>query len=487
MRLVTSDRPSRILGFIRPVAFLGRNVLTILGAALTTGAGLTMVGFWGLEILQLRPVQPYAGIVLFFGLPAVFVAGLVLMSLGVLIRRRSLRARGELPSVYPEVDLRYPAVRRALAIVAVATLANVVLLSAAAYQSTVYMDSTQFCGLTCHTVMAPEYTAYLVSPHSRVACTDCHIGPGASWFVRSKLSGVHQLFAVAFHTYPHPIPVPVRHLRPARETCERCHWPQMSHGDKLVVLTSHADDAANTPSTTVLSLKVGGRRWDGADGIHGRHLGTGVEISYVALDEQRQVIPLVTHRGPDGRTVEYRSTDAKLTAEKLAHGERRTMDCMDCHNRPTHTFELPERAVDEAIQDGSISSTLPFVRKESVTLLRAAYPDQQTAARRIRDGVDAFYRQQYPDVLKKDGALVERAAGRLVTIYKQNVFPAMRVTWGTYANNLGHTDFPGCFRCHDGSHKSSDGRTITQDCTACHGVLAMDEKNPKVLADLGLK
>jgi len=260
----------------------------------------------------------------------------------------------------------------------------------------------------------------------------------------------------------------------------------MFHGDKLVVLTSHAEDEANTASTTVLALKISGRRGNDADGIHGRHLGAGVQITYVATDQRRQVIPLVTFRGADGRTVDYRSTDVSATEEQLSRGERRTMDCVDCHNRPTHAFQLPERAVDRAIEDGSISSTLPYVRKESVTLLRTGYQDQQTAAEGIRTGLTTFYRQQYPDVFKKDAALVETAAAALSTIYDRNVFPAMNVEWGTYPDNLGHTDFPGCFRCHDDNHKSSDGRGITQDCAACHTVLAMDEKKPKVLAELGL-
>jgi nitrate/TMAO reductase-like tetraheme cytochrome c subunit len=479
-------RLPRLAAFLRPVVFLGDNPITLLGAALTTGSALTMIGFWALETLQLRPIHPYAGLILFLALPAVFVVGLLIMPLGVLWRRWRLRSRGQLPEVYPTFELRKPDIRHALTLLAIATGVNVALLSTASYQGVAYMDSTPFCG-NCHSVMAPEYTAHLSSAHERVSCAECHVGSGASWFVRSKLSGTRQLFKVAFHTYARPIPAPVKGLRMARDTCEQCHSPDMLHGDKLVVRTSHADDAPNTPSTTVLALKIGGRRENGAVGIHGRHLGPGVRISYVSTDERRQVIPAVTYQDGSGQPVEYRSTDVKVTDEQLARGEHRAMDCLDCHNRAGHSFEAPERAVDKALSDGSISVTLPYVRKKSLELLKVEYPDQDTAADRIRTGLRTFYQKDSPETYAKQGAQVEAAADRLSAIYKRNVFPEMRVSWGTYPNNLGHADFPGCFRCHDDNHKSREGKAITQDCAACHNVLAMDEKDPKVLASLGVE
>ena len=335
--------------------------------------------------------------------------------------------------------------------------------------------------------MAPEHTAYLDSPHSRVACTECHIGPGAPWFVRSKISGTRQLFAVAFGTHSRPIPSPVKHLRPSRDTCEHCHWPQKFHGDKFLVRTKYDSDEASTPLTTVLLLKVGGRAWNGSVGIHGRHLDKEERISYVATDDRRQVIPRVTYRDDDGQTVEFTSTAIKTTSEELARGERRTMDCIDCHNRPTHVFELPERAVDKAIDEGRISRDLPFIKKKGVELLRTEYTDRETAARQIVQGLADYYREAYPDVHRKQRAEIERSADQLKAIYERNVFPEMRVTWGTYPNNIGHEDFLGCFRCHDDSHKSPSARAITQDCNSCHTVLALDEKNPKILADLEMK
>jgi nitrate/TMAO reductase-like tetraheme cytochrome c subunit len=472
---------------MRLVLFLGHNWITGLGAILTTGAGVTMVGFWILEVLQLRPVHAYGGIILFLILPAIFVAGLVLMPVGVVWHRRRLRARGELPQTYPRIDLHEPALRHGVALVGAATALNVVILSTASYKGVEHMDSVQFCGATCHTVMAPEYAAYLGSPHSRVACVECHIGEGASWFVRSKLSGTRQVLAVTFDTYSKPIPSPVKHLRPARETCEQCHWPQKFHGDKFLVRTKYQSDEANTKLTTVLVLKVGGRTWQGSVGIHGRHLDAKERISYKSIDGKRQVIPRVTYLDDAGQTVEFVSTEVKTTPEQLAAGEERRMDCMDCHNRPTHAFELPDRAVDRVMSTGGISPDLPFVKKKGVELLKAEYPDQATAAARIAAGLSDFYKTSYPETYANHRALVETAAERLVEIYRRNVFPNMKVSWGTYPNNIGHEDFLGCFRCHDDNHKSADGRTITQDCNACHNVLAMEESNPKVLAELGLE
>jgi hypothetical protein len=477
----------RAAAWLRPILFLGDNWATLTGAALTTASGLTMVGFWALEVLQLRRVHPYSGIILFLILPVVFALGLALMPLGIVIRRRRLRASGQLPETFPRFDMAAPMVRRGLTLLAGATVLNVGILSTAAYQGVHYMDTPMFCGQACHSVMAPEHTTYLDSPHSRIACGECHIGPGAGWFVRSKLSGVRQIFAVTFKTYSRPIPAPVKHLRPARETCESCHWPQKFHGDKVLARTKYQDDEANTALTNVLVLKIGGRDSRGSTGIHGRHLNEKSRIRYVATDDRRQVIPHVTYVDDDGKTVEFVSEEIKTTPQQLAAGEHREMDCLDCHNRPTHVFEMPERALDRAMADGRISPELPLVKKKAVELLRAEYPDRETAARSIVAGLTAFYQKERAADFQKHRALVESAAQQVNAIYQRNVFPSMKVGWGTYPNNIGHDDFLGCFRCHDDKHKSADGRTISQDCEACHKMLAMEEQNPKVLAELGLK
>jgi hypothetical protein len=482
----SSIRP-RLSAWARPLFYLGHNGLTLAGAVLTTSSAVTLLFFWAREAFGAHPTHPYAGILFFLVLPGLFVFGLLLMPLGIILRRRRLRRRHELPAVYPQIDLREPVVQNTFALVGLATLANVGILGTASYRGVEYMDSTLFCGMACHKVMAPEYAAYVDSPHSRVACVQCHIGPGASWFVRSKLSGTRQLFAVSLDTFSRPIPSPVKHLRPARETCEQCHWPQKFHGDKFLVRTRYADDEANTPSTTVLVLKVGGAVGRGSVGIHGTHLDAGRRIEYVATDGRRQVIPRVTVTERGGARHQYDSTDVHPTPTQLAAGERREMDCMDCHNRPTHAFELPERALDRALAEGRVSPTLPYIKKKGIELLRAEYQDRDTATGRIASGLAEFYRTLYPAVYQRHRSAVESAVAEIQAIYRRNVFPDMKVAWGTYPNNIGHEDFLGCFRCHDDSHKRADGRAITQDCNACHTILAQDESNPKVLSDLGLK
>ena len=476
-----------ITDWARLIYYLSQNILSLVGVVLTTSSAITLIGFWVYDFMLPGPPHPYVGILLFLILPGVFLLGLLLIPAGIFLRRRKLSAAGELPTVYPAIEVGAPMVRHGLLFIGVATVLNVLIFGFASYRGVTYMDSTTFCGQTCHTVMAPEYSAYQNSPHARVECVQCHIGPGAGWFVRSKLSGLRQVFAVTFKTYSRPIPSPVKYLRPARETCEQCHWPQRFSGDKFLLKTNYKEDEKNTPLTTALVLKIGGRTRQGSVGIHGRHLDEGSRIHYISIDDRRQIIPIVYYTDDQGKTIEYVSSDIKVTTEQLAKAETRAMDCIDCHNRPTHAFELPENAVDLRMSRGPISPELPFIRKKAVELLKADYPDRDTARAGIVEGITSYYRSTYPEVYNTKRALVEQAADATAAIYLRNVFPDMKVTWGVHPNNLGHNDFPGCFRCHDGSHTSADGQTISNDCTTCHNLLAVQEENPKVLKDLGLR
>ncbi|MGB7438463.1 MAG: NapC/NirT family cytochrome c [Candidatus Acidiferrum sp.] len=476
----------RIRDWSQPIFFLGQNPLTVIGTVITTSTALTTIAFWFYEIFLPGPPHPYIGILFFLIFPGIFVLGLLLIALGIWFRRRSLRKTGNLPGSYPPIDLNLPVVRRTFGFVALATVLNLLIVGTASYRGVQYMDTTNFCGATCHTVMQPEYTAYQNSPHSRVACVECHIGPGATWFVRSKVSGLKQVYAVAFHTYPRPIPSPVKDLRPARATCEHCHWPQRFTGDKFVVKTSYSDDEKNTAQTTALLVKVGGHTWQGSVGIHGRHLDAGSRVQYIASDAQRQVIPVVYYTDDKGKTTEFMSADSKVPKEQLEKGEKREMDCIDCHNRPTHTFEMPENAVDEQMSVGRISPALPFVKKKAIELLKADYPTRDAAKQRILSEIASFYQTSYPAIYKAQPAVVQQSGQEIAAIYLRNVFPDMHVTWGTHPNNVGHTDSPGCFRCHDGSHSSANGQTITNDCSACHQLLTAGEDNSKILKELGM-
>ncbi len=449
---------------------LVRNAISFAGMILATISAVLFVVVFLADLFGWH-TNPYLGIVFFLILPAFFIAGLLLIPLGAWLERKK-RSRGKHPSDlrWPRFDLNDPTQRTAALIVAVLTMANVVIVSLAAYRGIEYMDSVQFCGQVCHGVMKPEFTAYQDGPHSRVTCVQCHIGPGASWFARSKLSGTRQVFAVSLNTFSRPIPSPVQNLRPAREVCEQCHWPEKFHGDKIQRVFEYAEDEANTESGTTLDVHVGGgsERLGIATGIHW-HMNVANEIEYIATDDKRQVIPYVRLKDRFGNVREY--TAEGVTPDQLAKGERRRMDCMDCHNRPSHPMApTAEKAVNSAMAQGEIPKNLPYVRREAVKALKATYPTQAAADEGISRAMREFYRTQYQQVYMTRRQDVERAVTSAQNVYNRNVFPEMNVQFGTYPNNIGHMDFPGCFRCHDDNHKTKDGTKISQDCDTCHHI-----------------
>ena len=447
-----------------------RSPLSVIGMMLTTVSAVTFLVVFLADLFGLH-TNPYIGILFFLVLPTIFLVGLVLIPLGAWIERRR-RAAGKAPSQvhWPRIDLNIPTQRRTAVAIFALTMANVVIVSLAAYRGVEYMDSVQFCGQVCHEVMKPEFIAYQDGPHSRVTCVQCHIGPGASWFARSKVSGMRQVIAVARGSYSRPIASPVQNLRPAREVCEQCHWPEKFHGDKIRRVAEYGDDEKNTESVTTLQVHVGGgsQRMGTATGIHW-HMNVANEIEYITTDEKRQVIPYVRMKDRDGNVREYFAEG--VTPETLAKGERRRMDCMDCHNRPSHPMAATaERAVDEAIARGEIPVTLPFVRREVVKALKSEYPSQEAASDSIASSLREFYRTQQNAVYMGKRQDVEKAVTAASAVYRRNVFPEMNVRFGTYLNNIGHMDSPGCFRCHDDNHKTREGKAIGQECDTCHAI-----------------
>ena len=466
--------------WIRPALFFGNNPVSLAGGAITTAAAITMIAFWLAETFGRFTVNPYLGLIFFFLLPILFVVGLLLIPIGVFLRRRRLQRDGRIPAVFPKVDLADPVFRHGIDIVLVATIVNLLLVSVASYRGSAYMDSAEFCGQSCH-VMNPEYTAYRISAHSHVDCVECHIGSGVPSYFAAKVNGTRQLAEVTLRNYPTPIESPVKNLRPARAICESCHTPAKFVGEKLLVKATFADDEQNSRTQTVVVLHLGGiDSLSHLTGIHGVHLG---HIEYIATDPSRTSIPWVQRFNPDGSATVYATA---ATGGKIPSGERRVMDCIDCHNRAAHTFLTAEDALNRAMADGAISPELPFVHKQGLELLKASYASDDDARTRISGQLTAFYRARYPAVLQSKGALVKAAGEELATLYTQNVFPEMKVTWGTHPNHIGHMSYPGCFRCHDGDHVAQGGAAITQDCSACHNLLAVDETNPKVLVDLGI-
>ena len=457
-----------------------RNPISLTGAAITTASGLIVVSLIAMGMVG-QHHNPYEGILAFVILPSIFLAGLTLIPIGIFRERRAERKakeRGEQRKpAFPIIDLNIGKTRKAVLIFLVLTMANVVILATATYKGVEVMDSTAFCGTACHTVMMPEYTAYKRSPHSRVKCVACHIGPGANWFVKAKITGAWQLVSVALDLYPRPIPTPIHDLRPARDTCEQCHWPTKFVGDKLRVETRYQEDEENTETKTVLLLRVGGIQGRQSHGIHW-HVDPANQIRYKS-DPTRETIYDVELTRPDGSVTLYRNAGPE--EEGAEHDVWRNMDCVDCHNRPTHVYRAPGEELDAAIHSGDISSELPFVRREGRKLLRQDYASHDEARASIQTALPAFYRDNYPDTATAMTAQIDSASTAIGDIYANNVFPVMNVGWDTYPNHIGHEQSPGCFRCHNDEHESEDGQVISQDCDTCHSLLAMEEESPEVL------
>jgi nitrate/TMAO reductase-like tetraheme cytochrome c subunit len=462
----------------RPAWFvLTRHWLSLFGAALVATAVISWLFVLPLQIRG-HVDNPYVGIVIFLVLPIIFFAGLALIPIGFYLgRRRIQKGLGE------AVFDRKAALHRLIWFLALTTLANVLIGTQVTYRAVEHMETPQFCGGTCHT-MSPEFAAFQKSPHSRLECVECHVAPGAAGWVASKTSGIRQLVETVMNSYPRPIPSALESNRlvPASETCETCHWPQKFAGVTLRVINKYAEDETNTRTQTVLMMRVGG---DKIGGVHGAHFGPGVHIRFAVADPARQAIPWIEYRNTKtGEIKTFASADSPPDSAKAL--PKYDMQCVDCHNRPTHSFELPDRAMDKALARGDIAITLPYIKKKGVEVLKVGYQTREEAAAKLPGAIVGFYQQDYADLYATRSQDIIQASQAILEIYNRNVFPDLKVTWGTYPNNLGHMDFPGCFRCHDGSHTTADGNAITQDCSTCHEPLAMDEASPEILKTLGI-
>jgi nitrate/TMAO reductase-like tetraheme cytochrome c subunit len=461
------------------------NPISLAGSALTTITAFLFLLLFCIHLVSEHGASPYLGILTFLILPGLFLLGLVLIPLGLWQarkRRREALAEDDPAAEFAVLDFNRPQIRRTAVVFLAATGVNALILGVGTYKGVEVMESTQFCGAACHTVMEPEFTTYKRSPHARVKCVECHIGEGADWFVKSKLSGSWQLVSVTFDLYEKPIAVPVHNLRPARETCEQCHWPNKFVGDRFKVNTHFGEDEANTETKTVLVVKVGGHQAGRSQGIHW-HVDPDHVVRYRS-DEKRQVIYEVEVETKDGAKQRFASPAAS-SPEAAKATEWRTMDCVDCHNRPSHIYRSPDRELDAALLDRRIDPALPFVRREGLKALQADYPSHEAAREGIAKAIADFYAQSYPQVASEKKDAVAAAGAALGDIWCWNIFPKMNIKWGTYRNHLGHsldmTGEIGCFRCHDEEHKTAEGKTISQDCTTCHSLLAQEEKDPAIL------
>ncbi len=345
---------------------------------------------------------------------------------------------------------------------------GIILLVIGGYQLVQFTDSTAFCGQLCHKVMYPEFTAYQASPHSRVLCAECHVGSGADYLVRSKISGVPLIFVTVFGNYDRPIPTPVTNLRPARDTCEQCHRPERFAGDVVRVHTTYSTDEKNTEKTDTRVLRVGGGERDAARDIHW-HIAA--SVWYLPMDEKREEIGWVGVEQPDGSLVQY--VDTKKAAEitpELIEGKKRLMDCVDCHNRATHVFQSPNDLIDSYMVQNLIDKTLPYIKKNGLEVLDPPNSSPAEALRKV-DAIRDFYRTSYPQMYVSKKAAVDQAIVSLKQIARLTTFPDMKVNWNSYPSNATHQTTPGCFRCHGklvATTGVAKGSTIDAGCNSCH-------------------
>lgn len=466
------------------------NWLSTAGAAIVGVSTLVILFFLILSILS-EKINPYVGILIYIVLPAFLVLGLLLVPAGIFIEWRKRQRTGMVTyQKWPDINLNKPQHLKMAVIFLIGTVFFMLMSAVGIYQAYHYTESVRFCGLVCHRVMKPEYTAYQDSPHARVRCVDCHIGPGAGWYAKSKLSGLYQVYAVLANVYPRPIPTPIKSLRPAQETCETCHWPGAFFGAKQRLFVHYQYDKSNSPWPINMLIKIGGGSPNTslAAGIHW-HMNIAVNVEYIARDKRRQDIPWIrlTDKATGIVTV-YQDREKPLTQKEFAEAEARAMDCMDCHNRPSHDYRSPDNAVDLALLTGQIDAGLPEIKKTAVQSLTMKYDSDSAAMNGIAGRISDFYRLPYPDIAGKKKKQINEAILAVQAAYERNIFPFMKADWSDYPNNIGHFAFRGCMRCHDGNHASSSG-IIPNDCRTCHVIIAQGPKTArnKIIAEAGLE
>jgi len=448
------------------------NPITMLGVSIAT-LSFIVIGFLAINEWLAKDPSPYVGVLAFIIVPGILMGGVAIAVFGILRETRLIRIGKHAERSFPSVDLSNP--RHQTGIVVVAVLGGFLVLATGvgSFQAYHAMETDKFCGTSCHTPMEPEYTAYQNGPHARVGCVKCHIGSGAGWFVRSKLSGSYQLYSVAFNKFPRPIATPIHNLRPAQQTCEQCHWPAQFFSQKLMRQTyfSSVGDK-NVKSTVDLLIKVGGGNKEAGptSGIHW-HMNIRNTLTYISTDERRQTIPWIRSEVPGGEVRIFKSTEMPFTAADSAKGENRRMDCVDCHNRPAHQYRQPNRMVNHLMALGWIDPELPGAKDLAVTVLEEKYSTAQVAKDSIRTAIEEHYTRSFPALAKSKKASIERMVTEVQSLFAKNYFPSMRADWKNFPDNIGHMYFLGCFRCHDGKHVDQTGKVLTNDCNTCHTIV----------------
>lgn len=446
------------------------NWLSIAGAVIAASTFLIIIFLLAISFFLGRS-QPYLGLVIYILLPGVLIAGLLMIPAGMIGQARRDKARADKKIArWPRLDLNDERHRNAFFIFIAGTIVFLFMSAFGSYEAYHFTESVEFCGKLCHQVMKPQYQAYQDSPHAQVACVACHVGPGAGWYVRSKLSGLYQVYATLTETYPRPIPTPIENLRPARVVCEQCHWPKKFYDYSILYNKKYLADPDNTEWNLRLIMKVGAESPENRlqKGIHW-HLNPEVKIEYIAADRRRQVIPWVRYTNlGSGRVTVYQDLNEPLAAALFKKENIRVMDCIDCHNQPSHRYLSPSDFIDQGLASGEIPRELPNIKSAAVAACSEEYPSSRAAIEGIRRSLTTYYRQHDLDANPQKQKLVDQAVKGVQRRFSRNIFPEMRVRWTEFPYNNGHLEFAGCFRCHDGKHAASNSIAIRKDCDLCH-------------------
>ena len=467
---------------------LFRNYISFVGALIVIAAVVSILLLFLIEFTQTSN-NPYLGIVTYIILPAFLAFGLLVIFAGMLFeRRRRRRSPASEIAPYPRIDLNEPRQRRLAILLLTVSFVFICASAFGSYRAYEYTESVEFCGQACHTVMKPEFVAFHATSHARIRCVDCHVGHGAESYARSKLSGARQLVSLVTGSYSKPIETPVHNMRPANETCEQCHWPSKFHGAQLKTFDHYAYDEQNSLRQMRMLINVGGG--DPASGsvagIHW-HMNLRNEITFIASDEKRQVIPWIRVKDLKGNVTEYYDRSRPLSPEQIASSEKRRMDCIDCHNRPAHTYLSPDEALDQSFAAGRLDPALPYLKREAVAVLNKPYATEQEALNTISSSLDGFYRTNYSQLQTQKAETIKTAISETQRIFKTYFFPEMKTNWSTHPNNIGHLYSSGCFRCHDGEHVSNTGKVIRNDCNICHSVLSDSARPAKISLTMDVK
>jgi len=418
----------------------------------------------------------YIGLFIYIVLPGFLITGLIMIPIGMRIyKRKASRAEKEgKPLNWPIIDFNNVATRNASIIFIAGTVFLLIISSIGSYEAFHLTESVEFCGKLCHEVMEPEYTTYHGSSHERVACVECHVGSGASWYVKSKLSGLYQVYSVMAQKYPQPIPTPIANLRPAQETCEQCHWPEKFYDRKLRMKHSFLTDEDNTEEIIHLQVKTSTRvTANGMEkGIH-QHISPDVKIEYKAVDDKRQIIPWVKYTNTQtGEVRIFTDSDNYMSEAQLDSLEIRTMDCLDCHNRPSHNYNAPQNFIDKSMAEGKISTDLPAIKMAAMLALYQDYSTKDSAFYAIKTQINEWFDSSYPDIVESKKEEIAQAILEIQNGYANNIFPYMKASWKEYPNNIGHMESDGCYRCHNNRHMADSGKVISKDCNLCHNIVA---------------